>query len=233
MRRPLFACLLAAIAASPAGAGAAASNAPAFAGSLDVTVRDATGAPVEDAVIVAMPTSAASPKPKGERPAEVIDQIDKEFVPAVKVVQTGASLIFPNKDNIRHHVYSFSPAKKFELPLYKGVPAEAVVFDRPGVVILGCNIHDWMIGYLYVVDSPWFAKTGKDGSARLADLPAGEYDVEAFHPRAKDPAEPQHAKVTLGAAGGGPGPAGLAFEMALRAPARSTRPPRDGAGSYP
>ncbi|MBI3450597.1 MAG: hypothetical protein HY049_17005 [Acidobacteria bacterium] len=219
MRLPWIAILCAAVAAA-AGAPRAAS--------LDVTVRDAAGAPVEDAVIVAIPASPA-PKPKGDRPPEVIDQIDKEFVPALKVVQVGASVIFPNKDNIRHHVYSFSPAKKFELPLYKGVPAQPVVFDRAGLVILGCNIHDWMIGYVYVVDSPWFSKTGRDGSARLVDLPAGEYDVEAFHPRAKDPAEAEHVRATVGAAD----PAPVSFQMALKAPMRSTRPPRDGAAAYP
>ena len=74
--------------------------------------------------------------------------------------------LVPNRDNIRHHVYSFSPAKRFELPLYAGVPTQPVLFDKAGVVVLGCNIHDWMIGYIYVSDSPWFGKTGADGTVR-------------------------------------------------------------------
>src|SRR5882672_5225476 len=125
---------------------------------LDVSVRDPGARAIADAVIVAVPVQGV-PRAKGERPKEVIDQIDKEFVPGVKVIQVGTAISFPNKDNIRHHVYSFSPAKKFELPLYKGVPAAPIVFDKPGVVVLGCNIHDWMIAYVYVVESPWFGKT--------------------------------------------------------------------------
>ena len=89
----------------------------------------------------------------------VVDQVDKEFTPKVNAILVGTSVIFPNHDNVRHQVYSFSPAKRFELPLYAGVPAQPVVFDTPGVVVLGCNIHDWMVGYVYVSESPYFAKT--------------------------------------------------------------------------
>jgi|SRR6266850_335131 len=200
----------------------------AWGGSLEVSVRDAKGDPVEDAVIVAVPL-AGVPKPKAERPVEIIDQNDKEFVPSIKVVQVGTSISFPNKDNIRHHVYSFSPAKKFELPLYRGVPAAPVLFDKPGLVILGCNIHDWMIAYLYVVESPWFTKTEVDGAARLGDLPAGEYDVLAYHPRAKDPAEPLRQRASVGAAPAGP----LTFQVTLKPPLRGSRPPKGGEADYP
>lgn len=82
-------------------------------------------------------------------------------------VYVGTRVTFPNRDNIRHHVYSFSSAKKFELPLYIGTPAAPVVFDKPGVVALGCNIHDWMLAYIYVLTTPHFAKTAADGKARL------------------------------------------------------------------
>jgi hypothetical protein len=92
-------------------------------------------------------------------------------------------VIFPNHDNVRHHVYSFSPAKRFELPLYAGVPAQPVVFDTPGVVVLGCNIHDWMVGYIYVSESPYFAKTRADGKAVIADLPPRNYVVRVWHPQ--------------------------------------------------
>jgi len=201
---------------------------PSVAADLVVTVGTAGGEKVEDAVVVASPVGAV-PKPRGDRPTVVVDQVDKEFVPLVTVVRTGATITFPNKDNIRHHVYSFSPAKTFELPLYKGVPAEPVVFDTPGLVVLGCNIHDWMIAWIYVVDSPWFAKTDPGGTARLLELPAGEYDVEVYHPRAKDPSAPVTRRVTIGASDPGP----LAFDLALKAPRRSTRPPKGGDGTYP
>jgi hypothetical protein len=79
-------------------------------------------------------------------------------------------------------VYSFSPAKRFELPLYTGVP-QAVVFDKPGIVILGCNIHDWMVGYVYVSESPYFAKTDAEGKAVLTDVPPRAYVVRVWHPQ--------------------------------------------------
>ena len=113
-----------------------------MAGSLEVIVKDDKGRPSPDAVAYVAAAGAASAAPKKHA---VVDQRDKQFIPYVTAVQVGTPVIFPNSDNIRHHVYSFSPAKKFELPLYSGVPAEPVVFDKVGFVTLGCNIHDWMI----------------------------------------------------------------------------------------
>jgi len=161
-------------------ASLAAACAHAQVGVLSVTVRTPGGQPVADAVVVAMPNDAsalAGAKPR----AEQLEQIDKEFVPKVKPVYVGSTVAFPNKDNVRHHVYSFSPAKRFELPLYAGVPSQPVLFDKAGVVVLGCNIHDWMVGYIYVSDSPWFAKTDADGRAQIADLPARGYTVRVWH----------------------------------------------------
>jgi plastocyanin len=86
-------------------------------------------------------------------------QQKKQFVPEVLVVPVGSEVRFPNHDTVRHHVYSFSPAKKFELKLYTGTPANPVLFDRPGVVVLGCNIHDQMVGWILVVDTPYYAQT--------------------------------------------------------------------------
>ena len=100
-------------------------------------------------------------------------------------VFVGTSVSFPNNDNVRHQVYSFSPAKRFELQLYAGVPAQPIVFDKPGVVVLGCNIHDWMIGYVYVSESPYFAKTGANGKARITNLPPRAYIVRVWHPQAE------------------------------------------------
>jgi len=111
-----------------------------------------------------------------------VDQVNRQFVPYVKAIAVGTSVSFPNKDNLRHHVYSFSEAKRFELPLYSGVSATPVKFDTPGVVILGCNIHDWMIGYIYVSESPWFAVTDKQGRAMIQGLPEGRYRVRSWHP---------------------------------------------------
>src|SRR6266850_125182 len=110
---------------------------------LRATVRDDQGRALADVVLVAVPdTPAAAP---ARSRLEQIEQIDLEFVPGVKAVQAGTAVSFPNRDHVRHHVYSFSQPKRFDLPLYVGTPAQPVVFDTPGVVTIGCNIHDWMV----------------------------------------------------------------------------------------
>ncbi len=147
-----------------------------------VTVVDDKAAPVADAVVVAVPLDGNLRLPRPPA-TEVVDQVDKEFLPKVKPILVGSAVTFPNHDNVRHHVYSFSAAKRFELPLYAGVPARPVLFDKPGVVVLGCNIHDWMIGYIYVSDSPYYAKTDAQGHALLTDLPPRAYAVRVWHPQ--------------------------------------------------
>jgi plastocyanin len=146
------------------------------------TVNDDKGKPVADAIVVAVPMDGVIRPPSRTREA-IVDQINREFEPKVTAVLAGTAVIFPNHDDVRHQVYSFSPAKRFELPLYAGVPSQPVLFDRPGVVVLGCNIHDWMVGYVYVSDSPYFAKTGKDGKAMLTDLSPRAYIVRVWHPQ--------------------------------------------------
>ena len=129
------------------------------------TIRDAEGKPVTDAVVLAFPAKGGAAAAKAG--SATMDQVDKEFVPRVMAIRVGTSVRFPNQDNTRHQVYSFSAAKKFELPLYAGKPASPVVFDKPGVVTLGCNIHDWMLGYIYVADTPYFGKTGAAGKTTI------------------------------------------------------------------
>ena len=158
--------------------------APGLAGSLEVQVLDHKGRPVPEAVVAALPAGGAGATPAG-MPTVVIDQVGKVFEPHVTAIRVGTPISFPNRDNFRHHVYSFSEPKKFELPLYKGTPTEPIVFDHPGVVVLGCNIHDWMLAYVYILDTPFFALTDESGVARLESLPAGDYEVVLHHPRAK------------------------------------------------
>ena len=98
-------------------------------------------------------------------------------------IQAGTLVTFPNSDNTLHHVYSFSPAKTFELPLYSGKRAPPVLFDTPGIVTLGCNIHDWMVAHVVVLDSPWHARSGDDGGVLLR-APPGEYMLRVWHERA-------------------------------------------------
>ncbi len=148
-------------------------------------VTDSDGAPLADAVVSAVPLSA--PAPAHPKPDAAIEQIDKQFVPLVTVIQTGTAVNFPNRDPIRHHVYSFSAPKVFEIKLYSGVPAKPMLFDKPGEVVLGCNIHDGMVGYVYIVDTPFFGKTDRQGRIVLDNLPAGDYEVRALHYRAAAP----------------------------------------------
>lgn len=171
-------------------------TAPADAGELHALVKDQNGNPIEDAVVLATPLDGKN-APLPRQPRNEMDQIDKEYVPHVKVVTVGSKLHFPNKDNIRHHVYSFSPAKVFELPLYSGTSASPVLFDKTGQVTLGCNIHDWMLGYIYVADTPFFGKSAKDGKVLIADIPAGEYSVRVWHPEMKVTEEPTVRNMTL------------------------------------
>ena len=157
--------------------------------SLDAQVRDAAGKPLADAVVYAIPGSTHKTRPA--KAPVAVEQIDREFVPYVTVIQVGTTVTFPNLDPILHHVYSFSPAKTIDIPLYTGKSPMEVLFDKPGVVTLGCNIHDWMIGYILVVSTPHFAKTDAAGVARLRDLPAGAYDLQAWHPQQRAALAPQ------------------------------------------
>jgi plastocyanin len=154
------------------------------AASLTVRVRTPAGAPVENAAVVLDPVSGTPPQ---FRRRATIEQRDREFVPYLTIVQKGTSVDFPNRDPFKHHVYSFSPAKVFEIKLYAGKPANPVIFDQTGAIALGCNIHDWMEAYALVVDTPWFAKTGTDGVARIERVPAGAYRLRLWHPRQKAP----------------------------------------------
>lgn len=156
------------------------------AGELEVFIEDENGNPVKDAVVVAkaLIDSSTNSRASTEKPRTLtIAQTNKQFVPYVTAIRVGAAVSFPNRDDILHNVYSFSKAKKFQLPLYKDEPPEPVVFDKPGVVILGCNIHDSMVAYVYVLETPHFAKTDTSGRAKLKGLPLGEYRVQARHPR--------------------------------------------------
>jgi len=159
------------------------------AASIDVEVRDSAGSAVPDVAVYAMPAMGGLEARAGRATAQ-IEQVDREFVPYLTVLQTGTTASFPNRDPILHHVYSFSPAKSFEIKLYTGKSPSTVTFDKAGIVTLGCNIHDWMIAYVLVVSTPWFGKTDAAGVVKLRDLPAGSYAVHAWHPQEKAAAAP-------------------------------------------
>jgi len=150
--------------------------------SISGIVTGADGKGIADAVVFVL--APAPPAPSHVAP-QVVDQIGKAFVPELLPVLVGTLVRFPNHDQIHHHVYSFSPAKTFELPLYKGEDAPPVLFDKVGVVKIGCNIHDWMAGIILVLPTPHFTVTDSEGRFTLRDLPAGTYTLSAWHALSK------------------------------------------------
>ncbi|WP_304169903.1 methylamine utilization protein [Phenylobacterium aquaticum] len=169
---------------------------------LTVVVRTPAGEPVKDAVVTLAPPGAASAQPiKFSWPYAVAQQ-NIAFNPFVLIVPVGSDVNFPNKDNVRHHVYSFSPVKKFELKLYGRDESRSVHFDKAGIVPLGCNIHDQMIAYLVVVDTPFAAKTGADGVAVIKGLPPGAAPMTVWQPYLKAVRNQMTRTVNVPAAGG-------------------------------
>jgi len=160
---------------------------------LEVTVNDNNGKPIKDAVVYVVPNSKVMTTNNAPL---VVDQVDKEFAPYMTAIQAGSKIDFPNNDKIRHQVYSFSNTKRFEIPLYSGTPSDPVLFEKPGIVALGCNIHDWMTAYIFVADSPYFAVTDINGKAEIKDLIVGQHDIEAWHPTAKGDAKETRQKTS-------------------------------------
>ena len=208
---PLRAALFALLLAMATRAGAA---------TLEALVQTPDGKPVPDAALVLeslAPSRAGAPAPRSHARA-TIEQRGAEFIPWVTVVQTGTPVDFPNNDTVRHHVYSFSQPKRFEIKLYAGKPGQPITFDKPGEVDIGCNIHDWMEAHVLVVESPWFGKTGADGRAAIANLPAGRYRLLLWHPQQK--LRVPSAEIALGATP-------LKLALVLDARPRTPRPHLD------
>ena len=151
-----------------------------------------------------------------------MDQKNRAFVPALLVVGTGTAVEFPNSDTVSHQVYSFSAAKKFKLPLYKGLAHPPVTFDQPGLVVVGCNIHDEMVGYILVTDAPAFGRTGTDGRLALPHLAAGDYEITAWSPYLADDAAVLSRRSRIEATGT------TALRFDLRRDLRSQPEPRPG-----
>ena len=161
--------------------------APALAGDLVMTVRDGAGHPVPNAVVMIRPASGVPAGPIRFAWALTVAQANIQFDPFVLVAPVGAAIAFPNKDKVRHHVYSFSAGNKFELKLFGRDESRTVVFKAVGVAAIGCNIHDQMVGFIRVVDTPWAIKTGPDGVATLKGVPAGPATVTVWHPYLRAP----------------------------------------------
>src|SRR3954453_1566841 len=163
----------------------AGASSPLAAAPLAVRVVDASGHPVRDAVVTLYPSAGArAPRPGGRY---VISQQNLQFHPFLTIVPVGADVSFPNFDPTRHHVYSFSAAKKFELKLFARDQSRTVHFDKPGVVALGCNIHDQMAAFIFVTDTAWTARTNARGAVVFADAPNGPARLMLWHPYLRAP----------------------------------------------
>ena len=165
------------------------------AATLVINVHNADGHALPGAVVTVRPLDATARKAAPLR--AVMDQVNTAFVPDLLVVPVGSTVEFPNSDSVSHQIYSFSPAKRFQLPLYRGKPYPPVHFDQAGVVTLGCNIHDQMLAYLVVTDAPWFGRTDADG-AWSTELPRGRYRVTLWHPRLRDNESDLERELTVG-----------------------------------
>ena len=184
--------------------------APLAAAPLSVRVVDDAGHPVRDAVVTLYPAgnSARAPRAAGRY---VVSQKDIQFHPFLSIVPVGADVSFPNLDPTKHHVYSFSPAKRFELKLFAKDQSRTVHFDKAGVVALGCNIHDQMSAFIVVTDSVWTARTNGQGMAVFADAPNAPGRLTAWNPYLRAPGGAIQQNV-------GPGQRNASFSMRLRPP---------------
>ena len=175
---------------------------PARAASVELQVTDAGGKPLPGAALFLESKDARA----AARPGAVVDvvQVNRQFQPMVSVVTVGTAVNFPNRDTVRHHVYSFSPVKKFEIKLYVGTPTAPVVFDSPGIAVLGCNIHDTMAAWVLAVETPHHGLSGADGRLSLANVPAGSYRLRSWHPSLPPGAPAQDQPLQVAASGTAP-----------------------------
>jgi plastocyanin len=158
----------------------------ALAATLVVAVQTSDGRPLAGAVLTVHALSG--PDHSAAPVNAVMDQVERAFVPDLLVIPAGSTIEFPNSDSVNHQIYSFSAAKKFQLPLYRGKRYPPVRFDQVGFVTLGCNIHDPMLAYVVVTDAPYFGRTDSTGSWSV-EVPRGTYRVTVWHPRMRESAE--------------------------------------------
>lgn len=175
---------------------------PVLAGDLTVSVRDAQGRPVRDAVVTVHPAAGVPNRPiRFAWPMRVVQQ-DLQFQPFVLVVPKGVPVAFPNFDRVRHHVYSFSRGNRFEIELFGRDQTRSHAFTATGVAAIGCNIHDQMLAYIKVVDTPWAAKTNASGDVVLSAIPAGGATLRVWHPRLAGRGNETSRPITVIAAAG-------------------------------
>lgn len=174
----------------------AAFDARAHAASLDINVVDTKGKAARDVVVTLMPERGRIDARAPER--GVIDQRRETYLPLVTIIRVGGSLIFTNNDTTMHQVYSFSPIKQFQLETDRGQTSKPVIFEKPGVAAIGCNIHDNMVAYVFVSDAPFAVLSDANGHARLSDIPQGSYRARIWHPNLPAGKTPPSVTVAVG-----------------------------------
>jgi plastocyanin len=190
----------------------------AAAGPLEVAIVDADGEPVGNAVVTLHSSSGLDTGP-GVAQTHTIDQRDLQFDPQVQVFHPGDSVVFRNSDRTRHHVYSFAPGSAFETVVKPGESSAPMKLSFPGIVSVGCNIHDRMITYLVVTDAPFAAQSGADGLVRFADVPDGAWTVRVWQPRSKAENQTSEQAMAMPAASG----SRMRFVLTLRPERRDDR----------
>jgi plastocyanin len=167
---------------------------PALAGTISVQANLANREPLAGAVITVRAEASHAPVAPV---SAILDQINLTFVPDVLVIPVGSTVEFPNSDSVSHQIYSFSQTKRFQLPLYHGKPYPPVHFDQAGIVTLGCNIHDKMVGYIFVTDASYFGRTDARGVWNATNVPRGTYHVSLWHPLLREPAASLEREVSV------------------------------------
>jgi plastocyanin len=185
-----------------------------------LSITDQQGQPLEDAVVELLDTAN---KTFSVKKAEVKQQ-DLTFIPFVSAYQIGTEVDFPNMDKTRHHVYSFSPAKVFELKLYANKPEAPVLFDQAGIVALGCNIHDYMQAYIYVGQSPFLQVTDAKGLVTFNDVPDGSYQLKLWHPWQNADWVTQQIQIKQGQM--------MSYQLAITAQEKPKKPKKGFGASY-
>ena len=166
------------------GAGIVSTSGEAASGStLAVAVKDDNGMPVRDAVVMVYPAAGISGGSYQFAGNGIMQQRNIQFDPGTLIVAKGTTVRFPNRDRVRHNVYSFSKAAKFTMKLYGKDQSRSQKFAIAGTVALGCNIHDEMQGFIKVVDTPFAAKTDHNGLLKIGGLPGGFARVKVWHPK--------------------------------------------------
>jgi hypothetical protein len=178
-----------------------ASACPALAAELTIELRTPSGQPVPDAVVSLYPGGRPAPFGPARGPYQIA-QRNTQFQPFVLIVPVGGQVAFPNYDSFRHHVYSFSPAKRFELKLYAREQDRTVRFDKAGAVALGCNIHDQMTAFVKVTDTGLAARSDSSGRIVFANVPAGPLVARLWHPWLRLPGNQAELRWTMPARGG-------------------------------